>query len=111
MIETSTRKVNTNNGWGFGGFIGTITEYDNGIVWEKGKNCYRHSGTSPRNHFMVHVDEDFYITIQTNTLPTSDVYIYVNNESYRAVIGEATDLDVLFGYETTDAKLFKIVGV
>ena len=41
-----TSQINTNNGWGFGGYIATKTVYANGCVSLIGKNCYRHTGTS-----------------------------------------------------------------
>ena len=43
MKLISNEKINTNNAWGFGGWMGTRKEYDNGLIIDEGKFCYRHS--------------------------------------------------------------------
>jgi hypothetical protein len=116
MQVLETTKVNTNNGWGFGGWSGTIKRYDNGITFEDGRNSFRHTGTSPHKKVYIPIDEDFSIELTdgegyiSSTLPTADVYVYCYAERFRAMVGECTNLDKLFGY-SNDAKLFKIVKV
>jgi hypothetical protein len=46
MKLIKTEKVNTCNGWGFGGWAGKAETYDNGMVFESGKQYYRHSKPS-----------------------------------------------------------------
>lgn len=52
-----TEKVNTNNGWGFNGWSGEKSTYDNGLIECKGKWSSRHQGTSPYYDFRI-LDKD-----------------------------------------------------
>ena len=36
---------NTNNGWGFGGAIGTLTTYQDGFQKREGRAYFRHAGS------------------------------------------------------------------
>lgn len=47
----STKQINTNNDWGFGGWSGSIDKYSNGIIHHTGRNSYRHTGTSSHNEW------------------------------------------------------------
>ena len=41
-LVKSQEKFNTNNAWGFGGSISTLTTYQDGYAKRSGYNCYRH---------------------------------------------------------------------
>jgi hypothetical protein len=63
MQVIRTEKVNTNNAWGFGGFIGTYTYYDNGIVIKKGRLFYRHLPPSSQTTVSVAIDDVFHVSV------------------------------------------------
>lgn len=109
-------KFNTNNAWGFGGGIGTDTTYDNGLRNRKGRACFRHLPAQSFNRWFVVIHENFNIEISTGVFtkhissqPKGDVYVYCDNNSYRALVGECKDFKKLFGYTPENAKLFKII--
>lgn len=55
-----TEKINTTNGWGFAGWIGTRTYYSNGVVVDKGRNHFRHAPSSPHNDTGFEIDGELY---------------------------------------------------
>jgi hypothetical protein len=57
---------NTNNGWGFGGGIGTEFVYASGAKVRKGCAYYRHTGTSP---FFVVYDNSGKVIYDHQSMP------------------------------------------
>lgn len=115
MQVIKTEKVNSNNGWGFGGWIGTRTYYDNGIILEKGKVYYRHAPPNAFTSIKVAVNEDFNVWVEgcKGKLPTKDVYIYnCADREYLAILGECADIRKKFPYyEPDEVKLFKVIKI
>src|SRR5688572_2253141 len=100
MKQLSSTKVNTNNGWGFGGHISTYYYFDNGLIYRHGRFHHRHTGTSSANQWMVGgISEDypeFTIAVHGlkgnhNKLPIGQtVYVYRQDSSYHATTKQAT---------------------
>lgn len=82
MNVVKVERINTNNGWGFGGKIATLTEYDNGLIECRGRNYHRHTGTSSANQDYIRIEEDFIIPIYGTK--SSQIKIFVNKEHYYA---------------------------
>ena len=50
-----TEVFNSNNAWGFSGWSGTVTHFENPLaVWEVGRASTRHCGTFPHKGVRVH---------------------------------------------------------
>jgi len=84
-------KINTCNGWGFGGQTGTFTYYDNGIVYFEGRNHHRHTGTSRADQWYVIIKEtqfeepfEFNLGINGNFKGASCVKVFRNGTHYHA---------------------------
>jgi hypothetical protein len=90
MKEIRSEKVNTNNAWGFGGMVGTVTEYDNGMIQRKGRAFFRHLPPEPVNRWQVRLFEDFVIDIDGAKPEHGTVYVYEAEESYRAYFVKRT---------------------
>ncbi len=92
MREVRTIKVDTTNGWGFGGWVGDQIIYDNGLIHNKGRSYFRHlpSETHDRWYVMPLADSDFSIQIDGNFKNAKEVNIYRGKQgteyenSYRA---------------------------
>ena len=56
MKLIKTEKVNTCNAWGFGGWIGLIKTYDNGLILREGKNYFRHAKPEGFTKFSIEYD-------------------------------------------------------
>lgn len=116
MQVIKTESVNTNNGWGFGGWSGTLTEYDNGIVIRKGRFSHRHTGTSSANAVFVRIDEEFTIGVKssidslypiTNLGKIKCISVFENKEHYLAI---AKDIDEATKYGE-QYKLVKKINI
>jgi hypothetical protein len=104
MKIISETKHNTNNGWGFGGWIGTLTEYDNGVIVRKGRACHRHTGTSSANAVSVRIEDGFSVYVKKSAdslypIPTLKgvvcISVFENDGHYLAI---AKDIDNISKY-------------
>lgn len=96
MNVVKIEKFNTNNGWGFGGGIGTKTIYDNGLIHVKGKAYYRHLGTSKYQKYEYRVNmNDPYFDIDIEGVKNDNLYIFNRGEQYRAYFGGPENLEAI----------------
>jgi hypothetical protein len=51
--------TNTNNAWGFGGAIFLRTHYDNGLLHDKGRACFRHLSPEWLDRWLVGTEDGF----------------------------------------------------
>ena len=65
----SEERINTNNGWGFGGWAGTQTTYKHGgvtITEDAGRWGHRHTGTSAHYRSDIEVNGVDYVSLIAN---------------------------------------------
>lgn len=74
MKKVNTTKINTTNDWGFGGWIGTRTEFENNIFHDVGK--WYHSHTTSTNHEKWYVENEG-TTFSILNKPTKDTKVLV----------------------------------
>lgn len=115
MNVVKTKKVDTTNAWGFGGWVGTETTYDNGVVVRKGRNVHRHTGTSSANAVLVKISEYFEVYLRRlnrgNLVPTlngiSVISVLECKGSYMAV-PEDVDTCIKHGWEFKRIKTIQL---
>jgi hypothetical protein len=71
-----TERFNTNNGWGFGGSIGTQSIYSNGLVMSKGKYCYRHLLPQPFVKWYYNSENALYEITELYDIRKSETNLY-----------------------------------
>ena len=86
MKVISTEKFNTNNGWGFGGGVGTETVYDNNVVNRKGKAYYRHLPSSNFDNWYIRVKRDFDLSLPKKPVSGDTVMVFRNAQTHHQVV-------------------------
>ena len=112
MQVVETKKVSTVNGWGFNGWHGTYTRYDNGLIHKKGKWSTRHQGTYSYNVWSIRpdLDDEFETILDRKPNPGEVIYIYEFENSFRARVGPVSEPVKLF-WASAAPVLYKTVEV
>lgn len=119
MNVIKTEKMNTNNGWGFGGWIGKREIFDNGLIKEKGNYCFRHSKDQPYLNWYVEWDKEnkVIISVRNNYTKKHKFILFFEcvtkgHEQRKAVLFSETETNVFSEYIYTDLKLeYKLTKV
>lgn len=91
MKLLKTEKINTTNGWGFGGVIGTIKTYDNGVTLKEGRAYYRHSIPTNVKQYKVEVEKNFSIDIDGGiNSTTKEIRVFKSSSNYYATTKDIT---------------------
>lgn len=76
MKLINKEKVNTTNGWGFGGYVATVETYDNGLFYKYGKHYYRHAKPDNFNNWYILYNESHWLIRNNRTTKHKFVTIY-----------------------------------
>lgn len=93
MKIISAEKFNTNNGWGFGGGIGTETVYDNDLVNRKGTAHFRHIKSESFDRWFIIVEKGFNLSLPKKPKSGDTIMVFCNvADHHQVVVANTADI-------------------